>query len=217
VGENAPFRAWLASLGSDAASALAAAETYAALDGAGRDAWLDALDEDAGALGRQPELREAARAAAYAPLLAVEEDAGRRARILSCLSATALAPRQTRMRAWMTADDKDRVVGVLARPLVFAFVEVLACAFSPLAKIHDVRYLGLCGDREIFQGVGELCAFDALFARDPDDVIDAIAHAIVSHGRTHGELPTELTQCAHFFSPAEASLASEAGASGASR
>jgi hypothetical protein len=204
MGERAPFRAWLASLGSDAASALAAAETYAALDDAGRDAWLDALEEDAQGLGKNPELREAARAAAYAPLLAAEDDAGRRARILSRLNASALAPQHTRMRAWMTAHDTGRVVGVLARPLVFAFVEVLACAFSP-AEIHDVRYLGLCGDREIFQGVGEMCAFDALFARDPDDVIDAIAHAIVSHGRSRGDLPAELTACAHFFSPVSAS------------
>jgi hypothetical protein len=203
MGERAPFRAWLASLGSDAASALAAAETYAVLDGAARDAWLDALDEDAEGLGKDPDLREAARAAAYAPLLAAEEDPARRARILSRLSASALAPQQHRMRAWMTAQDTDRVVGVLARPLVFAFVEVLACAFSP-AEIHDVRYLGLCGDREIFHGVGEMCAFDALFACDPDDVIDAIAHAIVSHRRSHGELPAELEACAHFFSPAGA-------------
>src|SRR5580698_8957832 len=68
------WRSWLEALASDAEAALAAAMTYAALPGEARDAWLDALDRDRG-------LVEVPHVALYAPLLAVEADEARRARI----------------------------------------------------------------------------------------------------------------------------------------
>src|SRR5580704_14634604 len=76
------WRTWLAALATDAEAALAAAMTYSALGGEARDAWLDALDRDRG-------LVEVPLVALYAPLLAVEADELRRARIQHALGALA--------------------------------------------------------------------------------------------------------------------------------
>src|SRR5262245_21186210 len=71
---RAAWHAWLAALASDPEAALAAALAYEALDGGGRTLWLDALDQDAPHLN-VPKL------AVYAPLLSVETEPTRRARI----------------------------------------------------------------------------------------------------------------------------------------
>ena len=65
---------WLAALAKDASAATAAALAYQSLPADGRDAWLDALDADAADVG-------VPKVALYAPLLGVEQDEGRRARI----------------------------------------------------------------------------------------------------------------------------------------
>src|SRR5205807_8640927 len=77
------WQAWLRALADDAEAALAAALTYEALGPAERDAWLDALDEDA------PEVL-APRESLYAPLLLVEDDPVRRARIATACGDTPL-------------------------------------------------------------------------------------------------------------------------------
>ena len=61
------WQEWLRALATNADAALAAAQVYRELDSPGRDAWLDALAEDA------PLLAVPA-VAIYAPLLAVEQD-----------------------------------------------------------------------------------------------------------------------------------------------
>src|ERR1700759_3871949 len=65
---------WLGALATDAEAALAAAIAYRELDGGARDHWLSALEQDAARL-------KVPRIAVYAPLLAVESDPERRARI----------------------------------------------------------------------------------------------------------------------------------------
>jgi hypothetical protein len=68
------WRSWLSALASDAEAALAAAMAYSSLGDDARNAWLDALEADAAAV-------DVPKIALYAPLLAVEADAARRARM----------------------------------------------------------------------------------------------------------------------------------------
>src|SRR5688500_18620282 len=70
------WQAWLGALANDAEAAQAAALAYEQLDASGRDAWIESLAQDAQELG-------VPRIAVYAPLLAVEADGGRRARMTS--------------------------------------------------------------------------------------------------------------------------------------
>src|SRR3954471_18458270 len=70
----AAWREWLGALATDAEAAIAAAHVYGELAPEARDAWLDALREDA------PKL-DVPKVAIYAPLLAVEVDPARRTRI----------------------------------------------------------------------------------------------------------------------------------------
>src|SRR5262245_28843214 len=70
----AAWHQWLAALATDAEAAIAASHVYGELASGARDAWLNALAEDA------PRLAVPA-VAIYAPLLAVESDPARRERI----------------------------------------------------------------------------------------------------------------------------------------
>src|SRR5215204_5844541 len=70
----AAWREWLGALATDAEAAMAASHVYADLAPEARNAWLDALQEDA------PKLA-VPRVAVYAPLLAVETDPARQNRI----------------------------------------------------------------------------------------------------------------------------------------
>jgi hypothetical protein len=107
-------------LGDDAEAALAAALTYEALGPAERVAWLDALDEDA------PQVL-APRESLYAPLLLVEEDEARRARIASRCGDAQL--RGTPRAWWGMREDGVRVC-VVVSPLWLRFVETLRCGYS---------------------------------------------------------------------------------------
>src|SRR5262245_16084962 len=69
---------WLDALATDAEAALAAAMAYKELDAPARDRWLSALEHDA-------EQVKVPRIAVYAPLLAVESDPERRARIAAAI------------------------------------------------------------------------------------------------------------------------------------
>src|SRR5690606_9687998 len=72
------WRQWLLSMATDAESVLAAAIAYRDLDGEGHDRWLDSLEADAPSV-------DVPRVALYAPLIAVESDPNRRARLLAAL------------------------------------------------------------------------------------------------------------------------------------
>src|SRR2546426_6429367 len=74
----AAWRSWLAALATDAEAAIAAAMAYSSLADEARSAWLDALEVDAAVV-------EVPKIALYAPLLAVEADDARRARITEAM------------------------------------------------------------------------------------------------------------------------------------
>ena len=127
---SAAWRAWLGALANDAEAALAAAMTYGSLDDAARDAWLDALDADARRVN-------APVVALYAPLLAVETDARRRARIEDAIGDDAPAPaRSSALRAAAGGD----VVCAIVTPLYLEFVELLVCRHRPTDGVYTVQH-----------------------------------------------------------------------------
>jgi hypothetical protein len=73
--------AFLGRLATDAEAAHAAAMAYRDLDGPARDVWITALEQDMSRVS-------APRIAVYAPLLAVETDPKRRARVLAAIGPT---------------------------------------------------------------------------------------------------------------------------------
>jgi hypothetical protein len=191
------WRAWLGALATDAEAALAAAMTYAALEGEGRDAWLDALDRDRGTVG-VPAI------ALYAPLLAVEGDDTRRARILQATGG--LLPRGSDSRARSlalkgTTRAGDRVCAV-ATPLYLDFVELLVCRYDPDRGVFSAHH-------EPFRHVAQVTAsvasaLDQPVALEPAplrDVIEDLAHAVVADRRA-GRVPAEtLARFSHLFGP----------------
>ena len=78
------WKTWLVALATDAEAALGAALAYDSLPAHARSAWLDALEADARDLGIPA-------VALYAPLLSVEADNGRRARMESALASAPIA------------------------------------------------------------------------------------------------------------------------------
>ena len=116
---HAAWRSWLGALASDPKAAMAAALAYESLPSQARDAWLEALDVDAPGV-RVP------RVALYAPLLAVEGDLARRARIEKVLAAHAPHDASARHALRGAAPNGD-VVCVVVSPLYLDFVELLVC------------------------------------------------------------------------------------------
>lgn len=187
------WQAWLRALADDAEAALAAALTYEALGPAERALWLDALDEDAAEI-------LVPRESLYAPLLMVEDDDARRARIAaSCEGATLRGT----PRAWAgTREDGVHVVVVVA-PLWLHFVETLRCGWhdeqgfvfaehDPLRRDDDVEH----GE---FRGA-------ELERAELADVVEDLAHAILSCRRAARELPTPLKAFAHLFVPEQQAI-----------
>jgi hypothetical protein len=124
----AAWRQWLSALATDAEAALAAAHVYGELAPEGRDSWLDALDEDGPKLGIP-------RVALYAPLLSVEVDRARLARIQQAIALDVASPAslpavQTTRALRGIAPDRTRIATLVA-PLYMDFVQVLSCRYSP--------------------------------------------------------------------------------------
>src|SRR5687767_11685336 len=115
------WRTWLTALAHDPDAATAAALAYESLPTDGRDAWLDALDADAPAVG-------VPKVALYAPLLAVEQDDVRRERISRNVEGA--ARRSTPPRALVGSKGADRVCMIVS-PLYLDFVELLLCRYHP--------------------------------------------------------------------------------------
>src|SRR4029079_7179425 len=114
-------------LATNAEAATAAALAYEALAADGRDAWLDALEADA-AWFDDPSI------ALYAPLLAVEQDEARRARIAKNVAGS--AKRSTPPRALVGWKNGERVC-LIVSPLYLDFVELLLCRYDQDHGIHD--------------------------------------------------------------------------------
>jgi hypothetical protein len=187
------WRTWLASLASDAEAALGAAHAYAELDAEGRDAWLDALSEDV------PRL-EVPAVAVYAPLLAVETDDERRARISMAIGeqswdAFVQVGRTRTLRG--IAGDRTRVA-VLVSPFYLRFVRILMCRYSPDDGFVWGRYEPIVAD-ESAPSAGIVIDGVSLEATPTKPVIEELAHAILAQRRRGEDLPNALYFFADLF------------------
>lgn len=187
------WRAWLASLASDAEAALGAAHAYAELDAEGRDAWLDALSEDV------PRL-EVPSVAVYAPLLAVETDDERRDRISMAIGeqswdAFVQVNRTRTLRG--IAPDRTRVA-VLVSPFYLRFVRILTCRYSPDDGFVWGRYEPIVADDRA-PAAGIVIDGVTLEATPTKPVIEELAHAILAQRRRGEELPNALYFFADLF------------------
>ena len=186
------WRTWLASLATDADAAIAAAHLYAELPGAVREAWLDALLEDA-------PLVQAPRAALYGPLLAVERDVARRRRICEQGGVTP-RPSDAVGRALVGRGASGRSVAVVVQPLYLDFVRVLICCYVRGRGFDTVHQEIIIRDGDAPQA-GDVVSGVRLLAASPHALVDEVAHAVVAHGRAARQLPRPLRGWADLFSP----------------
>lgn len=188
------WRSWLSALANDAEAAMAAALAYESLPAEGRDAWLDALDLDA------PEIGIPA-VALYAPLLAVEGDEERRARITASLAASGEdgRPSQPAPRALLGVGADGMHACAIVAPLYLDFVEVLSCRYTPSGGVvtaaHDpLRHAADVAALRTVEGV----------TVEPTPlrvVVEELAHAILADKRSQRESPAVLASFAHLFAP----------------
>ncbi len=206
------WRSWLSALGTDSEAAMAAALTYESLAGDARDAWLDALDADAIDL-------DVPRVALYAPLLAVEADTDRRARIAATLAegGVALEPAGDVRALHGMAPTGDHVC-VVVSPLYLDFVAVLICRYDPDSGVRSARrdpvrnIVDVLGAHGTGGGSGAsiefACAHSRCVVDDVDvrevplrDVIEGLAHAVIADRRAGRNAPAALSTYAHLFAP----------------
>lgn len=185
---------WLDALATDAEAALAAAMAYKALDDAARDHWLGALEHDIDRV-RVP------RIALYAPLLAVESDPERRARIAASLgpldeSATC----SLEARALMGLAPDGTRVAVLVCPLYLDFVQVLACGFRANEGFTWVRHDPIVRQAEAPVTGDQVVGVD-LEALPLSSAVDELALAVLAHTRRGRELPEAVKMFADLFGP----------------
>ncbi len=185
---------WLGALATDAEAALATAIAYQELTPAGRDYWLAVLAQDEKRL-------DVPKIAVYAPLLAVESDPARRARISVAMGPVDLevTPRFAARGLSGVAPDGMRLA-VLITPLYLDFAQVLACGYRVHAGFawvrHDPILLARSAphDGDHFDGV-------ALEDRPIKHLIDELAHTVLAHRRSGRELPDALRSFADLFGP----------------
>ena len=186
------WRVWLEALAHDPEAAWAAALTYRSLDVAGRDAWIDALDVDAPDVG-------APAIALYAPLLAVEDDPTRRARLEATLVAHGVPASQHVLRGLRGEQGKRKIV-VLVHPLYLEFVEVLTCQLAGDDGFRDVRHdpIRLADqapkDGDVVEGI-------ELEAVPVEPLIEELSYAVVAHRRKKQPLPGALSRFVDLFAP----------------
>jgi hypothetical protein len=182
---------WLQSLATDAEAAMAAAHLYGELPNDARDAWLDALAEDV-------PLLEVPAMAVYGPLLTVEADPKRRARLRKC-AGTRLASLTDVKRAFLGTAPGHVRVAALVIPLYLDFVRLLVCRFVKDRGFEWVR------QEPILRGedapvAGSTVGGVQVFGSSSENVIDELAHAVLAHRRSGREPPELLRTCADLFS-----------------
>jgi hypothetical protein len=204
------WRTWLSALAVDAEAAVAAALAYESLAPLGRDAWLDALGEDAAGLS-VPAI------ALYAPLLAVEEDEARRLRMTRALSACGSATLDRGARGGPLALSGEARSGerlsAIVSPIYLDFVEVLVCRYRPdrgfiSARCEPIRNaIDVIGRRLLRErdatSVRHTCFIDGVLVTEVPlhDVVEELAHAVVADRRERRATPEALLGYAHLFSP----------------
>ena len=185
------WRAWLTSLATNAEAATAAAHLYAELPGDARAAGLDALDEDLQEL-------EVPSVAIYGPLLTVETDPVRAARIRAG-AAWSLTPISEVHRALLGTAPGGVRMAALVFPLYLDFVRLIVCRFVKDRGFDWVRQDPILHDDHapvsgsVIEGV-------QLFACTTEAVVDELAHAVLAQRREDRELPKLLRDCADLFS-----------------
>lgn len=208
---RAAWRTWLSALAVDAEAAVAAALAYESLAPPGRDAWLDALGEDAAGLS-VPAI------ALYAPLLAVEEDEARRLRMTLALSTCGSASQDRGGRGGPIALSGEARTGehlsAIVSPLYLDFVEVLVCRYhpdrgfisarrDPIRNAVDVMGRPLLVERDA-TSARHTCTIDGVLVTEVPlhDVVEDLAHAVIADRREKRATPEALSGYAHLFSPA---------------
>jgi len=187
------WRSWLSALATDAEAAAAAALTYDSLSAEARDAWLDALAVDGSELG-VPSI------AIYAPLLAVEADPARRARIEAAIAADlhpcARLGEATALHG-IAADGTHACILVV--PLYLDFVQVLRCRYAPSRGFVAAYSDPLRHSRDLAAERG----VDGI-AVEPTPlgvVVEDLAYAILADQRQGRPPPQALASVAHLFVP----------------
>jgi hypothetical protein len=186
---HAAWRTWLAALAKDADAVTAAALAYESLAPEGREAWLDALDNDAPDVG-VPKI------ALYAPLLGVEEDEERRARIV--LNVVGAATRSTPPRALVGSHGEDRVCLIIT-PLYLDFVEILFCRYDPDVGIREAWHKWLAHTSEVAACAAEVGV--AMTEGPLPPVVEELAHAVVADRRGGRTAPPSLVRYIDLFAP----------------
>lgn len=188
------WRSWLSALATDAEAAMAAALAYESLPAEGRDAWLDALEIDAPSLGIPA-------VALYAPLLAVEVDEERRARIELSLATAGDPgrPSQPQPRALLGVSGDGTHACLIAMPLYLDFVEILSCRYTPSGGFVTASH-------DPLRHSGDLAALAQLegITVEPTPlrvVVEELAHAILADKRGQRQTPSALATFAHLFAP----------------
>jgi hypothetical protein len=189
----AAWREWLGALANDADAALAAADLYAGLAPAARDAWLDALAEDAPSLSVPP-------LALYAPLLGVETDPDRRARmeIAVTLGSTDSGMENRTVRALSGTTSTGQRVIALTQPVYLQFVRVLWCCYLPDKGIFWARHDSLLGDAQAPKH-GDVVDGVTFETTPLPPIVEDLAHAILAHQRHGSDLPASLREFADLF------------------
>jgi hypothetical protein len=185
------WHAWLRALADDAEAAIGAALAYEALDPTARDAFIDALQEDAPTLG-------VPRIALFAPFLSVEHDAARSERLRALMGREEPTSPRIRARALRgVAGDGDVVVAFVA-PMYLDFVRVIACRFSRAGGFVWIRHDPLLHAKDApLSG----CVLDGVATEQAPviAVIDDVAAAVVAQRRRDGTLPDSLRPLLDLF------------------
>lgn len=181
--------AWLRALAGDADAAIAAALAYEAFAPEARDAWLDVVGSELAAHGT-PAI------AAYAPLLGVEDDPARRARIVEAIRGGGGFGHCASPRALCGVRADGARVWVLVAPLWLEFVEVLAAACDdggfqifahvPLARAGDPR-----------PDLGAVLA-----PANASDAVEQLALALLANDRSGRARPAGAGALVRFLGPA---------------
>ena len=183
---TAAFKAWLEALATDPEAATSAAMAYESLEGDGRDAWLDAIEAEA------PRL-EVPALALYAPLLGVETDEARRARMQTALSQAPITPPPPRtLRALHGQGAAGEVVAAIVIPLYLDFVELLVCRYQPDVGVTSARRGPLLRASEVWGGTQPLREVDGVTLSEVPFayLVEELAHALVADLR-EGRPPPE--------------------------
>jgi hypothetical protein len=188
----AAWREWLSALADDADAALAATDVYENLAPSARDAWLDALAEDAPGLSVPI-------VAVYAPLLAVEADPARRARMERAIARgeqSAWRGRPVRTLSGIARSGEHVVALVL--PIYLRFVRVLWCRFHPDEGFSWAKHDSLLADVDAPRS--GIVIDDVVLETTPlAPVVEALAHAILAHRRRGLEIPASMREFPDLF------------------